>query len=64
MDPAPIANITINCPDDESNPMVSNMGLIKAAVVKTAMVDEPWAILRKEAIKKGIKRPNPIPPSH
>ena len=64
MDPVPIAKITINCPDAESNPMVSNMGLIKAAVVKTAMVDEPWAILRNDAIKKGMKRPNPIPPSH
>ena len=64
MDPAPIANTTINCPGAESNPMVCNMGLIKAAVVKTAMVDEPWAILRNDAIKKGMKRPNPIPPSH
>ena len=64
MDPAPIAKITINCPDAESIPIVSSIGLIKAAVVKTAMVDEPWAILRNEAIKKGMKRPNPIPPSH
>lgn len=64
MDPAPIANTTINCPDAESNPMVSSIGLIKAAVVKTAMVEEPCAILRKEAIKKGMKRPNPVAPSH
>jgi hypothetical protein len=44
--------------------MVSSIGLIKAAVVKTAMVEEPCAILRKEAIKKGMKRPNPVAPSH
>ena len=63
IDPDPIAKIHPILSASVSKPIVESMGLINAAVVKTAMVEDPCAIFKKDAIKNGINNPIPVEPS-
>ena len=53
IEPTPNDIITHTLPISESNPIVGNKGKTIDDVVIIEIVDDPWAVLRKAAIKKG-----------
>ena len=59
--PAPIANTVNTFIVSESKPRLTKRGAMIEAVVIMATVDEPWAVFREKAIKKGRNIPQLAP---
>lgn len=55
--PAPVAKTAKTLMDSESKPREPSNGATMEAVVIMATVDEPWAVFKEKAIKKGRKIP-------
>ena len=60
IDPAPIAKVASTMPYSLFRFSDMSMGEIMEAAVMTATVDEPWAVLRKAAIRNGTNNPSPV----